>query len=401
MLPGHRVRHAPRLPGRHLHPARRVGAGAARPAAVLLPPEAAVALAGAAAAEDELDVVHLLLVRVEDAVVALGGRPGLLVLVEEREEVHVDVGVGAARGAGVAGEHAAGQVAVVRRGVGRRSARLVGVALGRPPRLGDHDAHAVVALPEPADRGEHGVQLRVEEAVVLEAVPGVEHAGVGAEQGVVEGDVSRIAGVSEERVRVHHEVRPGLRQEVEHGLHDGLREVLPERARRGRVGRRERRERDGRRHLDGPVEAQPGQRGVHVGHGRDQLRRHVLGRREHLVAHGDALDLRGRVVRRHVPAHPQQRVGRARRRRRDLLVGQRHHHLDAGVREGAQHGGVGVVQLHLRDALLLEQLHNRRWVGQVVRHAAVVHAHRPRLCNQSKPHISHQTSTCVAALSLP
>jgi hypothetical protein len=42
-------------------------------------------------------------------------------------------------------------------------------ALGRPPGLQHDDLHAVIAPTELAHRREHGVQLRVEEAVVLEA----------------------------------------------------------------------------------------------------------------------------------------------------------------------------------------------------------------------------------------
>jgi hypothetical protein len=76
--------------------------------AVVLPPETAVV--AALAAEHELDVVDLLLVGVENAVVALGGGSGLLVLVEEREGVEIDVDIWVVRGARVDGQHAAHEV---------------------------------------------------------------------------------------------------------------------------------------------------------------------------------------------------------------------------------------------------------------------------------------------------
>lgn len=87
LLPDHCVRHAPRLPSRDFHPAQWIDFGAPAAAAgpvVLLPAEAAVALAAAvayraASTEDEIDVVYLLLVRVEDVVVAFRGGLGLLV----------------------------------------------------------------------------------------------------------------------------------------------------------------------------------------------------------------------------------------------------------------------------------------------------------------------------------
>jgi hypothetical protein len=89
----------PRVPG------RRVRHASARPVA-------APAL--------EAELVHLGHVGVEQAEVLLDvvGPTALVVLVEEREDVHVHVRVGAVRGARAAGEHAVDDVVVVRLGVG-------------------------------------------------------------------------------------------------------------------------------------------------------------------------------------------------------------------------------------------------------------------------------------------
>lgn len=221
----------------------------------------------------------------------------------------------------------------------------------------------------------YGIHLGVVEVVVPVAGVGVDHAVVGLERPVRDADVLWVVQVGPEWVDIDHEGRARLPQEGDQGAHHRLRDVVLERALRRRPRRLERGERHRRGHLDGAVEAQASQRRLHVPHGRDQLLGQVLGHVEHLVPHGDAVDERGGVERRHVVLHPLARERRAGGRRGQLLVGQRHHELDAGVGQSADHPAVSVVDPHHRDALLLQQLHHRRWGRYVVPLSPPAHAH--------------------------
>lgn len=111
----------------------------------------------------ERDVVNLLLVRVEKAVVPLGGGAGLLVLVEEGEEVDVE-GLRRPERGSAAGQDAADEVAVIRRSVLGAGADLILVALRRPAGFGDD--HLDVVEADGGHGSEDGVDLGLEEGLV-------------------------------------------------------------------------------------------------------------------------------------------------------------------------------------------------------------------------------------------
>lgn len=69
------------------------------------------------------------------------------------------------------------------------------------------------------------------------------------------------------------------------------------------------------------------ERGMDIGHGRDEERGKVTARAcKHLIAHGHGRNLDRQVVRHHVALHLPELVARARRGCSEEFVGEHHHH---------------------------------------------------------------------------
>nr|GMC53449.1 hypothetical protein Iba_chr01dCG6700 [Ipomoea batatas] len=180
------------------------------------------------------DVINLLLVGIEKAVVFLGGGPGLLVLIEESEQIDVK--------------------------------RFVGPQGGPTPTgLGNH--HLNVAEVDGVHGGEHGVELRLEQAFVNKSIISIHHAFIISKQSVIERNRVGIRFISEE----------GLRFERTGG---------------GRVRGLQRAERDGGGDFDGGSDAVFGQRSINVFHSRDEVRGSVRRIHKHFIADGDGVDYR-------------------------------------------------------------------------------------------------------------
>lgn len=271
----------------------------------------------------------------KQAEVPLGERPGLQVLVEEREDVRLEGAVGHERRAG-AGRDVLHQVLVVVPGVIDVDAELPWVADRRPPRLGYHDVDVVEA--QALHGGEDGVHLPVQHVGIDQPRVLVLHAGVRPEQGVVE----RVDGESEEWVRVHHERGAGGSQEAQQRPHHLGDTPFPELSGGRGVGGGEDAEGLRGSDLDAVLQRQTGEDGVQVLHGRHEAGdQWPVGRGDHLVADEYAGDVGVVDTRDDVGSHPfvgESEVGEV----GDEVV--RHGDVDGevGVGEGLHGGGVGV-----------------------------------------------------------
>ena len=290
-------------------------------------------------------------VGLEEAVAALRCRPGLHVLVEEREHIDAQRRRRPHRRALPLG-HEPHHIAVVPRRVLRRGAGLVGVPRRRPPGLG----HAHLHGPRRRAVGRrdgmvHGVDLRREHVGVVQPGPRVGDAGMaGFQQRILELHARGFLGVGEVGVRIDQERRPRVRVEVEDGA-EHREEVLAEVGRRRRVRRGQHAEVVRRGDGDLLVQAGLRKRVVEALHRREEVpgKRGAVDAGEHLVADGEEGDLGGRERGGNVGADPGGGAvgggdsGKA-------LVRDADDELDARVGEGADGGGVSIVESDAADA---------------------------------------------------
>ena len=96
--------------------------------------------------------------------------------------------------------------------------------------------------------------------------------------------------------------------------------------------------------------------GVHISHGRHDKCRGVDGALSDLGANGDVGDHGGRVVGEDAVLEPGVDVGLVLREGEEVGVGDADHELDAGVGEGLDDVDVGVVDAHVLEGLLLDEL---------------------------------------------
>lgn len=114
--------------------------------------------------------------------------------------------------------------------------------------------------------------------------------------------------------------------------------------------------------------------GVHISHCRHDEPGDVDGALGDLGADGDVGNHGGRVVGEDAVLEPGVDVGLVLREGEEVRVGDADHELDAGVGEGLDDVNVGVVDAHVLDGLLLDELRHLVRRRQVVGVAAVADA---------------------------
>lgn len=144
----------------------------------------------------------------EEAPVAFGYWAGLLVLIEEREDVSLEASVWHQRRS-LPRRQVLHQFPVKGLRV-RHAARVPTVANGGPPRFADGDVH--VTVPQSIHRRVHRVHQSVELVRVTPLRVPVVQAAVGPEQK----KVHVFPVVTEVRVRVHHQGCSRLPQKLQH-----------------------------------------------------------------------------------------------------------------------------------------------------------------------------------------
>lgn len=301
----------------------------------------------------------------------LGRRPGLEVLVEEREDVDLERYPGRRRRP-LPSRHHPHEVPVVPPRILRRCPGLVVVSRRRPASLRDHHFHRLPS-PRRRDRRPYRVHLRVEHVTVPKPGTGVHDPGVGLEERVVEVDPLRVRLVGEVGVGVDQEGRAGLGEEGQQRGH--VREKLAsERGGGGWVGDGEDGEGVGGGDGHLVVQAEGDEGGVEGLHCREKgsdQDRVVAG--EHLVADGDGGDPGGGQVGLEVGFHPSEGGGGG-----DEAwyapVGKADDDLHAGAGEGAEDGGVGVVKLDAGGSQGEEEGDDIRRRREVIGDLAVIHA---------------------------
>lgn len=325
---------------------------------------------------EEAEVVDGGEIRVEDAEVLLGDGSGLLVLVEEGEDVGLELAVGHERGALAAADDAEHPLVEVP-GLLHADAHLPWVRLRGPPGLPDGDVDVAVA--EALHGGVDGVHLGVEHGGVVELGVGVVDAAVGAEEGVVQ----RLIVVAEVGVGVDHEGGARFAVELEHGREE-LGVVARAEAGVGwdAVGGGEDAEvvRGGDADSGEALEAEGLGEVAHGGEeGEDEVG--VRGE-EDLVAGEEEGDVGGGDVGGEVGADPGAggvEAGLLVGEGREVGVGEGDGEGDGCVGEGGDEGRVGVEQLHAVDGGVRGE-EGRHVLGrrEVVGVGAVVDAHRHR-----------------------
>lgn len=113
---------------------------------------------------------------------------------------------------------------------------------------------------------------------------------------------------------------------------------------------------------------------VHIAHGRHNETGDIDGALGYLGSDSDVGDHGGRVVWEDAVLEPGVDVGLILRKGEEVGVGDADHELYAGVGEGLDDVDVGVVDAHILDGLLLDELRHLVWSRQVVRVAAVADA---------------------------
>ncbi|XP_027173917.1 uncharacterized protein LOC113773469 [Coffea eugenioides] len=161
----------------------------------------------------EANVVGRGVIRLEEAVVPLGGWAGLHVLVEKGEDIDVQVGVGPHGRPLLPAHQLVDEVAVVLLGILRSGSGLVGVPLGGPAGLENTLLKNAACI-----RG-----------------GGIDDPGVGLEKDELQRDLLGVGLVGEVGVGIDEERGAGLEMEVEDGSQAGG-EVRVEPAGEGEVG---------------------------------------------------------------------------------------------------------------------------------------------------------------------
>jgi hypothetical protein len=122
------------------------------------------------------------------------------------------------------------------------------------------------------------------------------------------------------------------------------------------------------------VQAQLLESSVHIAHGGHDERGNVDGALGDLGADGDVGDHGGRVVGQDAVLEPGVDVGLVLREGEEVGVGDADHELDAGVSEGLYDVDVAVVDAHVLDGLILDELRHLVRRRQVVGVAPVADA---------------------------
>lgn len=185
--------------------------------------------------------------------------------------------------------------------------------------------------------------LCVEHVHIRHLGPGIEPSLVRLEEAEIQRFGSRVAPISEKRIRVYGERRTCLLQEPQYLLH-GVPKSRVEASRRGRIRLLQHSHGMDGRDLDLPPEGLGHEGILEILHRRVDLGDEALvAGRQHLVPDGDEGDVAGGVEGKDVGGDPLIRHRWIGGEGRDLAVGRADDDGDARVREGFDQGRIGAV----------------------------------------------------------